>query len=156
MGNSRKCAIPECDKYLYAKGLCRMHNQRARAGRPMHDISRLDTRNHCSFQSAHLRVRVLWGSASRYSCVACGGPAREWAYDGTDPSQLYGDTNQGRRDTHSYYSRFPEFYMPMCVKCHRSRDNTLAKLELREYRQWKTETGLTLEGVRAAMTARKI
>lgn len=34
--------------------------------------------------------------------------------------------------------------MPMCKKCHKTRDGALARQELFEYRKWKHETGLTV------------
>jgi hypothetical protein len=67
------------------------------------------------YQMAHLRVKMLWGSAGQYPCVTCGGVSAEWAYDGTDPTE--------RREGHRLpYSCYPEFYMPMCVLHHRQRD----------------------------------
>lgn len=81
--------------------------------------------------SAHTRLHRLWGKASQYACVECGEPAREWAYDGTDPSQLYGLSDHG---SWVLYSRFPEFYMPMCFPCHRRRDGAKARQELHAYR----------------------
>lgn len=44
----------------------------------------------------------------------------------------------------SFYSVWPEFYMPMCVKCHRKSDSVKVAAELTEYRTWKQATGLTL------------
>ena len=35
------------------------------------------------------------------------------------------------------YSRYPEFYMPMCPKCHKILDAGEAKAELYEYRVLK-------------------
>lgn len=83
--------------------------------------------------TAHYRVKRLWGKAAEYPCIECGQPAQEWAYDGTDPTQVYG---QGRhsRNTWMFYSRFPEFYMPMCLSCHRSRDQSRAGIDLHAYR----------------------
>ncbi|QDH93642.1 hypothetical protein SEA_LILHOMIEP_68 [Mycobacterium phage LilhomieP] len=91
---------------------------------------------------AHQRVRRLWGSASLYPCATCGGPAKDWAYDGTDPTHYY---EQGRK-AWSHFSRWPEFYMPMCKPCHSNHDRRAAADELREYRQWKMRNpGKTLE-----------
>lgn len=94
-----------------------------------------------SITAMHHRCRSLWGPASGYPCVNCNEMAAHWAYDGTDPNQLYGPTTGGYW---CYYSEWPEFYMPMCARCHNRRDKALARAELHEYRQWKHRTGLTL------------
>jgi hypothetical protein len=62
-----------------------------------------------AYDNAHTRVVRLWGKACLYPCINCGRRARDWAYDGTDP------TGQGIKRR---YSIWPEFYMPMCHKCH--------------------------------------
>jgi hypothetical protein len=58
-----------------------------------------------SYQSRHKHTMAIRGKAREYICVACGGPAAEWAQihdtDGTDPHQ---------------------HYQPMCKKCHRGYD----------------------------------
>lgn len=59
--------------------------------------------------------------------------AAHWAYDGTDPTYLMGSHNNKQR-THLRYSRYPEFYMPMCAKCHRALDGETVIAELGEYR----------------------
>ena len=74
------------------------------------------------YMAAHDRVRVLWGRASEHCCVGCEKPARDWAYDGTDPSERYGTNSVG---TYLHYSVWPEFYMPMCRGCHLKRDAAL-------------------------------
>lgn len=76
--------------------------------------------------------------------MECGQPAHEWAYDGTDATEHFGPDRRSGRETYLRYSVYPEFYMPMCRNCHRARDNYLAAKELREYREWKHRTGLTL------------
>ena len=96
------------------------------------------------YTGAHQRVRWLWGPARQYECVACGGRAAEWAYDGTDPTHLLG---QGIWQT-SYYSRYPEFYMPMCIRCHRTKDRAESMKDLAEYRNWMLATGKRLSDER--------
>ncbi|WPH57825.2 hypothetical protein [Mycobacterium phage WXIN] len=88
----------------------------------------------------------MWGSASQYPCIECGGQAKDWAYDGTDPVELLEIARQG---TAMFYSRYPEFYMPMCRKCHGKRDGAMAQGELREYREWRYRTGLTVQALPA-------
>jgi hypothetical protein len=64
----------------------------------------------CTYATAHNRCRKLWGPASQYLCIRCGEKAFDWAYDGTDCTQLDGPIG--------ICSRFPEFYMPLCHRCH--------------------------------------
>jgi HNH endonuclease len=66
-----------------------------------------------AYNRAHYRVVKLWGKARQYPCISCGSPARDWAYDGMDP------TGEGVKWK---YSIWPEFYMPMCHQCHLGRD----------------------------------
>lgn len=152
------CSHGTCGDVVLAKGLCKLHYHRKRQGAPTEGPRRnystgprawgfvaLATQPITS-SGAHQRVKRLWGSASRYLCVECGNPARDWAYDGTDPTHTYEFT----RKSWTHYSRWPEFYMPMCRPCHSNRDRRIAADELREYREWKHRTGKTLtdlEGV---------
>lgn len=152
---TRTCRLDGCDRPFQAKGYCQLHYARSmlyphkmtspvRRFIKLSDIgNRSDAEDDCTIQAAHRRVSSLWGSASEYLCIACGNEARHWAYDGTDPTQRYGQASSSR--SMQYYSRFPEFYMPMCAKCHRIRDSNAAAAELREYREWKNRTGLTLK-----------
>lgn len=70
------------------------------------------------YQMAHQRVKKLWGVARDHPCVSCGADACEWSYDGTDPDELE-DLYMGYLVR---YSPWPEFYMPMCISCHRNFD----------------------------------
>jgi hypothetical protein len=71
--------------------------------------------------------------------VVCGKPAADWAYDGTDPTERYYDArdyfNQVR--TILPYSRFPEFYIPMCKACHKQRDMQELDDDLESFRDWR-------------------
>lgn len=51
-----------------------------------------------------------------------------------------------------WYSAYPEFYMPMCFKCHRARDASFAAAELREYREWKLATRMTVADIAIVKT----
>lgn len=142
------CFIDGCGRPIIARGFCNLHYKRSVDGTL---DAQPKTRNWTDWSSphfvsssgAHARVRALWGKASQYPCIECGQGAAEWAYDGTDETERYGE-NAG---VFSFYSLYPEFYMPMCHKCHRKRDSALAQAELREYREWKHRTGLTLADV---------
>lgn len=142
----RACAIEGCGRVHYAKDLCKRHYQRKLIGTPM-DLPPQKWGPTVSLVTAHRRPKQLWGPARQYPCVQCGDQAAHWAYDGTDPTQFYAPSANRGGYTWMYSSSYPEFYMPMCAKCHARRDATLAKKELLEYRQWKQRTGLTLADV---------
>lgn len=101
------------------------------------------------YGSAHCRVQQLWGSAKNYHCIECGGAAASWSYDGTDPDQRY----EQYRGRWCFYSPWPEFYAPMCNKCHLGRDKRIAQQELYEYRMWKHRTGKTLSDLEESVPA---
>lgn len=69
----------------------------------------------CGYHAAHVRVYQLWGKATFHMCILCGmGRACDWAYDGTDSTEL--------TSKHGSYSRYPEFYFPACRRCHKLKD----------------------------------
>lgn len=100
-------------------------------------------------QACHQRVRRLWGTPDNYPCINdCGKQAKDWAYDGTDPGEVYlKPSREGK--TIRPCSLWPEFYMPMCRQCHKTRDGKLIREELTEYREWKARTGLKLRDLPA-------
>lgn len=98
--------------------MCGMHYQRVRRGQSLDTPPRYGG-SAIGYHMAHLRAKQLWGTARSYPCVSCGEPAREWAYDGTDPQE------QPHVNADGYtlmYSAWPEFYKPLCVRCHRNED----------------------------------
>lgn len=153
------CSYGDCGDDVLAKGLCKLHYHRQRTGKPMDGPKRSYSTGPRAWgfeelaskpittSGAHQRVRRVWGSASQYPCVECGEAASDWAYDGTDPTHIY----EFSRKSWCHFSRWPEFYMPMCRSCHSDRDRSLAATELREYREWKMrnpgKTLADLEGV---------
>lgn len=70
------------------------------------------------YSAVHERLRKSRGRAAEHVCE-CGQPARQWAYDGSDPNEL-SDTDHGRPVT---YSADLSRYVPMCVSCHRRLDS---------------------------------
>lgn len=66
------------------------------------------------YLSAHDRIRRVRGAAKSHACVDCGGPAREWSYDGGDPAQLI----EILRGTRLAYSLDVSRYSPRCKPCH--------------------------------------
>jgi len=71
-----------------------------------------------TYSTVHHRLRRLRGPASRWPCQECDQPAREWAYDNSDPNELVG-TNSASRVR---YSLDLAHYDPLCRTCHRRRD----------------------------------
>lgn len=110
------CKLPDCDRPVTARGLCGMHYRRVLRGQDLSLPPR--TGGVVKYQMAHHRVKMLWGSASIYACIFCGAPAREWSYDGTDPSEFLENVD----GCVLAYSIHPEFYRPLCVTCHRNYD----------------------------------
>lgn len=159
---SATCSVTGCTRPVYSQLralCCRCNSRWQRHGDPtvVKSAVRGDKHpmwlgNNCSYIAAHSRVKYLWGSATQYECVSCGGTAAQWAYDGTDPTQMLGQGYNARRKNSAphFYSAYPEFYMPMCRKCHTRRDVIRRVAELTEYREWKHRTGKSLfdsEGV---------
>jgi hypothetical protein len=143
---SRPCSVEGCDKPYKSSGYCERHYKRWQTGR---DVNAPDRSIHdeCSYQTAHRRIWRAWGSASEHLCVDCGFEAKEWAYDGSDSAQLYGIQPNG---SYCFYSRYPEFYMPLCSDCHSLRDRGSAARELRQYRKLRHEFDLTYDEMRQA------
>lgn len=121
-----------CDRPVQKAGLCATHYNRLGSGIPMdaplrpqrmHSFAQLN--RVISYDSAHYRCKRLWGSASNYPCVGCGEKSREWAYDGTDPTELVGlsDGRDHKGGVPMRYSLWPEFYKPMCRPCHAEFDH---------------------------------
>lgn len=149
MGRSR-CGWPECDRARASKlGLCQFHLYRFEngipLGAPLSQGATLIKRKRadrvlksCTYKAAHARCRREWGSPSQYPCAHCGGAAREWGYDGTDPDELCGPDHNGAPGR--VYSQFPEFYMPLCRLCHTKLDKVWRRKlqnDFKEFLQWK-------------------
>lgn len=110
------CRVEGCDDLTVGQGLCRLHYNRERSGVPL-DAPRKPKRsihNECTYRAAHTRVGYLWSSARDYPCYLCGRQAYDWAYDHTDPTELTSELGP--------YSRYPEFYGPLCRQCHKVTD----------------------------------
>jgi len=105
---------------LKTAGYCRMHYLRLKKrgdvnfefrGENVHTWTGDEATNRAVYQ----RIRWQRGKASEYACVDCGGRARHWSYDHTDPNQRY-DPEKGP------YSTDIDRYHPRCVKCHKRFD----------------------------------
>jgi hypothetical protein len=110
------CSVEDCSRLAVAHTWCATHYERWRhhgditivlkGGPPFRGDA-------ISYFGAHMRVRTIRGSASRYICT-CGLPAEDWAYDHQDPN--------AKTDIVGTYSTNPDHYVPLCRKCHRQFD----------------------------------
>lgn len=130
------CTFEGCTGKPQAKGYCGAHLRQLRLHGRMVPIRNIF--DECSYIAAHHRCRALWGSASQYPCIGCGNAAQDWAYDGTDKEMEMLDA---RVEWVVAYSRFPEFYMPMCKPCHKERDIERRLAERRLFRAWLQSQG---------------
>lgn len=120
------CSLDGCDRPHKGHGFCEGHLRRLRRyGDPLGSGSpgRPILGDAPSWAAAHKRVHRVKGRASTHPCVDCGGPAREWSYDGRDPQELVGPA-------HGFmlaYSLDLDHYEARCSSCHRKYDNAVAK-----------------------------
>ena len=122
------CSVDGCSnamKYA-ATGWCQKHYHRHwRTGSIDDPKPRLtDWWTPVTYRSVHARIERIFGKARQYVCIACGLTADEWSYDGTDPTSIHVELKDGDRYYPVDYSRFPEFYAPLCHGCHRLMDRS--------------------------------
>lgn len=118
------CSIDGCGrarKYL-ATGWCQTHYHRWYRTGTTELTPRDPDRYSWTYHVAHTHIRQEAGRASENLCIGCGAPAKEWAYDGTDPSEKQQMLRVKGSDYPVRYSVWPEFYKPLCYPCHRAED----------------------------------
>ena len=81
-------------------------------------VSERDSEHVLSYRGAHRRIEAEKGRASNHACEKCGGQAAEWAYNHEDDEEVYGHHGA----CFMAFSLSPDFYVPMCVPCHRAFD----------------------------------
>lgn len=128
MEQPETCVFTGCAGQAVSKGYCAAHLRQMRVHGRMIPVRTVF--DECSYGAAHRRCTALWRRVRQYPCAWCGESAHEWAYDGTDPSELYDEERDWALRTILPYSRFPEFYMPMCKSCHKKRDVEELRAEL--------------------------
>ncbi|MEE2852231.1 MAG: helix-turn-helix domain-containing protein [Actinomycetota bacterium] len=136
MKQPKTCTFDGCVGKAVSKGYCSAHLAQMRTHGRMAPLTKRTVWDECTYTGAHHRCRQLWGKVQQYPCVGCGKAAEEWAYDGKDQSELYDEREWVLRSILPY-SRFPEFYMPMCKSCHKKRDMEEIRAELDEFRVWR-------------------
>jgi hypothetical protein len=77
-----------------------------------------------TYWGAHNRVKRERGSARGHQCVACGEPAKDWAYAHADPDEMRATEGRERGP----YSAEPAHYEPRCKNCHSRFDSSRARL----------------------------
>lgn len=122
------CVVDGCEKpRKRARGrvnsrLCSMHHARRERHGDVNVSLRLGEKDWApdpTYRMAHKHVMLKHGRAAEHSCVVCGQKAVEWAYDHRDPDER---TDPARGLT---YSDNPDFYNPMCRKCHAAFDGAV-------------------------------
>ena len=83
----------------------------AKPGRRYVNYHYVRTRTAATYDAVHKSLRLKRGSASTYPCANCGEPAREWAFDNSEPRELDPLTNH-------YFSADLNRYTPLCNPCH--------------------------------------
>lgn len=109
------CQVEHCTEPRKSHGYCGTHWERVRKYGDPAVVKRANwTGDHATYNAVHQRLILMFGRASTHSC-ACGSPARQWAYQHTDPDE--------KRHPSGYpYSTDVHHYKPMCVSCHKTLD----------------------------------
>jgi len=142
-----ECTFPGCNGPAKTHGYCSGHYRQFRDGIELVPLRKPTVWDSCSYSAAHYRCRQLWGRVQQYRCFRCGEPAEEWAYDGKDPTELHAEGfDWNNRKSILPYSRFPEFYMPMCKTCHKRRDMRELHDSYSEFRAWRRSTRSSGDG----------
>lgn len=104
------CHVEGCERPYRSSGYCATHHKRVqRTGHP----GTADVRGPAeSYVGIHLKVARERGPASEQRCEHCEETADDWAYDHSDPEELY------RPEYGSPYSLDTARYLPLCRTCH--------------------------------------
>ena len=117
------CSLPGCGAKHFGKGWCQRHYMQVRRGQ---EPTLERPGDFVTYSGAHRRVYYVKGPAKLHSCVECGGRALDWAYVGGDPNEIVGPVprpkSHNRPPSMCAYSADPEFYVPMCRRCHVAHD----------------------------------
>ena len=121
-----KCTVEQCDLMQHANGYCSSHLYRfQRYGNPLIDgpgrHSGRKRMDQPSYAGMHKRLFYDRGKASAHQCVDCGSQAQEWSYDGGCPNEIF----EVLVIEPVPYTTDQTKYSPRCIKCHRSKDESL-------------------------------
>lgn len=114
------CAVEGCDRAVKASGYCVMHYARVRKhGDPSTVLPSSWERGVTTYGGLHKRIVRSRGRAADYGpCVDCGGPAKEWSYDHTDPAEVLLPAASTRPAELYPCSLNVMHYEPRCHTCH--------------------------------------
>lgn len=154
MTDGSACAVETCPRPACIRDLCDAHYTRwLKRGDTMPDKPlepswgrgrKPDERP--TYAAAHKRIRKILGRASQHECYRCGNRAREWAYDHSDPNEQRGSV-QGYAVA---YSLDPDYYVPLCIDCHRALDQTGKSRGVRLLPSGRWQARITIDGKRRA------
>lgn len=75
-----------------------------------------------TYSGVHVQLKRERGPARSHACARCGGQAKQWAYDHSDPCELR-HVPRYEGDTRSMpFSLNLNHYVAVCVPCHRIMD----------------------------------
>lgn len=149
----RTCVIDTCARPPASRAatMCRMHQERSlRTGRPEIDSRRGAanenwTGDQVTYRALHKRLARARGKADQYTCVDCGRPAQQWAYDNTDPNPRESMQNGSLVQFSNDLNR----YQPMCRRCHKNHDNND---RVSSGRPWNKQTARGTANARAKLS----
>ena len=122
------CQVDACGREdCGPQGYCSMHKSRVdRHGDPNAVIHQRDRNNKwenhvrwtgdsATYNAVHQRLRITRGIAKAHECVDCGGQAKQWSYDHSDPAAKVSEIGIP-------YSTELEHYVARCIPCHKRFD----------------------------------
>lgn len=119
------CKVDGCSNKHHSQALCSTHYARfMRHGDPLTVGDHYPGRKRMdkpSYTGMHKRLFYDRGKASAHQCVDCGSPAQEWSYDGGCPNEIL----EVLVIEPIPYTTDQTKYSPRCIKCHRSKDESL-------------------------------
>lgn len=125
----RTCSVAECHKTRWARGFCNTHYAQWRRRSPelvvpnrTGELCHQWTGENATYHALHDRLKAARGPASCYDCVGCGRPAKQWAYDHSDPAPR-AEMLGGAYRSEVEYSVDLFRYFPLCARCHQRFDS---------------------------------
>jgi hypothetical protein len=120
------CSVLDCDDPVVGRGLCNKHYLRMRrtgntdktvlSGTAHYNWK---TDDEVTYARTHQRLAKALGPASQHLCQNdCGRQAQQWAYDHGDPDE--------RTAWEGPYSVNFDYYVALCIPCHRKMDDDKA------------------------------
>ncbi len=125
------CYVDDCSMEPKTAGLCSKHYTRRRRTGTFDLVNtigpgafgskhRMWTGDDVTYRAVHKRLDRTRGKARDHSCVDCGAPAFQWSYDNTDPDPKWSISAARTMP----YSADLDRYVPRCLSCHKSFDNS--------------------------------